>query len=249
MDLKRLSRVAHSTHTLYNPLGEEKLDRVLGLIPLASDSRVVDFGAGRCEALIRLVERYNCNALAVETDQTFIDLAHGEAAARIPGKALRIVRQEATSFLEANPACNFDLALCIGATHAFGTYRDTLEQLRDCVRPGGWLLVAECYWKQPPSPEYLSFLDCEESIYDSHEGNVRIAEQLRLVPLWASVASDDEWDEYEWRYRMNVEVFAQDNPDDPDHDAMLERIHSWNHAYLTWGRATLGFGLYLFRNA
>ena len=137
MDLKRLSHIAHSTHTLYNPLGEEKLDRVLGLVPLVSDSRVVDFGAGRCEALIRLVERYNCTALAVEIDQTFIDLAHREATARIPGKALRIVRQEATGFLDANPACNFDLALCIGATHAFGTYRDTLERLKACVRPGG----------------------------------------------------------------------------------------------------------------
>lgn len=248
MDLKRLSRIAHSTHTLYNPIGEEKLDRVLGLIPLVSDSRVVDFGAGRCEALIRLVERYNCNALAVEIDQMFIDLAHREATARIPGKALRIVRQEATGFLDANPACNFDLALCIGATHAFGTYRDTLERLKTCVRPGGWLLVAECYWKQPPAPEYLSFLACEESVYDTHEGNVRVGEQLGLVPLWASVAGGGEWDEYEWRYRMNVEVFARDHPDDPDHDAMLERIRSWSHAYLAWGRATLGFGLYLFRN-
>lgn len=248
MDYKRLSHIAHSTHVFYNPLGEQKLDRVLGLVPLTSDSRVVDFGAGRCEALIRLVERYDCSALAVETDQTFVDLAHTEACLRIQGKRLRIVCQEATRFLDANPACNFDLALCIGATHAFGTYRDTLKQLKTCVRPGGWLLVGECYWKQSPAPEYLSFLECEESIYDTHEGNVTTAEQLGLVPLCASVAGDDEWDEYEWRYRMNVEDFARGNPDDPDHDAMLERIRAWNHAYLTWGRTTLGFGLYLFRN-
>ncbi|MFZ2412944.1 MAG: hypothetical protein WAW16_01820 [Candidatus Cryosericum sp.] len=91
----------------------------------------------------------------------------------------------------------------------------------------------------------MSFLDCEESTYDSHEGNIRNTEQLGLMPLRAS---DDDWDEYEWHYRMNVENFAQDNPDDPDRDAMLERIRSWSHAYLAWGRATLGFGLYLFRN-
>lgn len=248
MDYKRLSHIAHSTHILYNPIGEQKLDHMLGLIPLKPDSRAVDFGAGRCEALIRLVERYNCNALAVEVDQAFVDLAHNEAATRIPGKSLRIVRQEAISFLDANPACNFDLAICIGATHAFGTYRDTLERLRACVRPGGWLLVGECYWRQVPPPEYLSFLECEGSAYGTHESNARAAEQLGLIPLWANVANDDDWDEYEWRYRMNVEVFARDNPDDPDHDAMLERIRGWNHAYLTWGRATLGFGLYLFRN-
>ncbi|HWQ21918.1 MAG TPA: SAM-dependent methyltransferase, partial [Clostridia bacterium] len=136
----------------------------------------------------------------------------------------------------------------IGSTHAFGTYADALERLEACVRPGGWLLVADCYWKQHPSPEYLSFMECEESVYGTHEGNIGIAEKLGLIPLWASVANDDEWDEYEWRYHMNVENFAHDNPDDPDHDAMLERIRSWSHAYLAWGRATLGFGLYLFRN-
>ncbi len=248
MDPKKLSHIAHSTHTLYNPLSLQKLDRALGLVPLTADSRVVDFGAGRCEVLIQLVERCGCSALAVENDQTFVDLAHHEAALRIPGKRLRIACQEAAKFLDANPACNFDLALCIGATHAFGTYRDTLERLRTCVRPEGWLLVAECYWRQPPAAEYLRFLECDGSVYATHEGNIRTAEELGLVPLWASVASDDDWDEYEWRYRMNVEEYAREHPDDPDHDAMLDRIRSWNRAYLTWGRSTLGFGLYLFRN-
>jgi len=249
MDYKKFSHIAHSTHTLYNPLSLQKLDHALALVPLTADSRVVDFGAGRCEVLIRLVERCDCSALAVENDQTFVDLARREAALRIPGKRLRIACQEAARFLDANPACNFDLALCIGATHAFGTYRDTLERLRTCVRPGGWLLVAECYWKQQPAAAYLRFLECEESVYATHEGNIQTAEELGLVPLWASVASDDEWDEYEWRYRMNVENYVVDHPDDPDRDALLDRIRSWNHTYLSLGRATLGFGLYLFRNA
>jgi SAM-dependent methyltransferase len=249
MDRQRFSRIAYSTHIFYNPLSEAKLDRVLDLVPLTADSRVVDFGTGRCEALIRLVERYSCSALAVETDEKFLETARNEAMIRIPGRVLRLVHQEATKFLDANPACNFDMALCIGASHAFGDYRHTLARLKACVRPGGWLLVGKGYWKQKPSPEYLLVLGGDESELTSHEGNIRTAEELGLVPLWASVASDDEWDEYEWRYRMNIEAFAHDNPDDPDREAMLEQIHAWNHAYLAWGRATFGFGLYLFRNA
>lgn len=248
MDHQRFSRIAHNTHLFYNPLSAQKLDRVLGLVPLTADSRVVDFGAGRCEALIRLVEVYSCSTLAVETDETFLEVARSQAMMRVPDKMPRLVHQEATRFLDANPTCNFDMALCMGATHAFGDYRHTLVRLKACIRPGGWILVGEGYWKQKPSPEYMMALGGDESELMTHEQNIRTAEELGLVPLWASVASEDEWDEYEWRYRMNVEDFTQNSPDDPDHDAMLERIRSWNHAYLTWGRATLGFGLYLFRS-
>ena len=249
MDRQRFSRIAHSTHLFYNPISGEKLDRVLGLVPLTADSRVVDFGAGRCEALIRMVERYGCSALAVETDEMFLEMARSQAMTRVPDKTVRLVRQEAAKFLDANPACNFDMALCIGATHTFGDYRHTLVRLKACVRPGGWIVVGEGYWKQKPSSEYIVVLGGDESELTSHEQNIQTAEELDLVPLWASVASDDEWDEYEWRYRMNIENFAHENPDDPDHGVMLERIRAWNHAYIAWGRATLGFGLYLFRNA
>ena len=55
MDRQRFSRIAHSTHIFYNPLSEAKLDRVLGLVPLTADSRVVDFGAGRCQTLSNAV--------------------------------------------------------------------------------------------------------------------------------------------------------------------------------------------------
>jgi len=51
MDRQRFSRIAYGTHIFYNPLSEAKLNRVLGLVPLTADSRVVGFGTGRCQTL------------------------------------------------------------------------------------------------------------------------------------------------------------------------------------------------------
>jgi len=104
-------------------------------------------------------------------------------------------------------------------------------------------------WKQPPSNEYLQALGgTEESKLKSHAGNVNVAEELGLVPLWSYVASEDDWDDYEWLYSSSIENHCHENPDDSDCNAMLERIRTWRRTYLQWGRGTLGFGLYLFRN-
>ncbi len=67
--------------------------------------------------------------------------------------------------------------------------------------------------------------------------------------LHASVASADDWDEYEWKYSASIERYAQERPDDPDVPAMLARIRRWGDGYLRWGRDTLGFGVYLFHRS
>lgn len=46
---------------------------------------------------------------------------------------------------------------------------------------------------------------------------------------------------------MKVRSEAETNPDDPTLAARLKRIILWRDGYLRWGRATMGFGLYLFR--
>jgi hypothetical protein len=67
-----------------------------------------------------------------------------------------------------------------------------------------------------------------------------------LIPMHASTASMDEWDDYEWKYCRAIERYAREQPEDPDIPAMLERSRRWRDAYLRWGRDSLGFAVYLF---
>jgi hypothetical protein len=199
------------------------------------------------ELLIRLIERYNISASAIELYDGSIAVARNRAQGRIPADSITFINQDAREVFGTSLEQVYELGICVGSTHALGGYQQTLEALTQCVKPGGYLLLGDGYWKQPPSKEYLQALGAVESDLTTHYANVKIGEELGLTPLWSTVASEDDWDEYEWLYSMSIENYCCQNPDDPDHGAMLQRIRSWRQTYLNWGRDTLGFGLYLFR--
>jgi len=155
------------------------------------------------------------------------------------------VRSTAAEFVEKEGGRTFDAALCIGSTHAFGDFVKTLEAAAKCIKSGGVLVVAEGYWKRPPSAGYLAALGGEESELTTHGGNIERAIACGLTPRWCCTVSDDEWDEYEWGYSRGIESWVREFPDDADAAAMIARSRSWREAYVKWGRDTLGFGVYV----
>jgi hypothetical protein len=140
----------------------------------------------------------------------------------------------------------FDLAVCTGAVPP-GGYRDLLGRLAAAVRPGGLVLVGEGFWQREPDPAWLAAFGAAREDYTDHAGNVAAAVGAGLVPLYAQVSSDADWDHYEWRYVLSVERYAAEHPDDPDVPAMLARVRAHRDLYLRGGRGTLGYALYLFR--
>ncbi|WP_223589261.1 SAM-dependent methyltransferase [Neobacillus bataviensis] len=249
MDRNKFSAIAHRDHAFYNPISEEKIMKMIDMASLKPQDKVIDIGAGRCELLIRLVENYQVSGTAVELYAGAIEEANRRAGTRIPEGSIEFIVDDAGAAVEKCEAGSYDLGICIGSTHALGGLESTLEAMKGIIRKNGFILIGEGYWKQTPSAEYLAALGgAEESELRSHAENVKAGEELGLIPLWSYVASEEDWDEYEWLYSMSVENYCLENPEDPDHDAMLERIRAWRHTYLTWGRDTLGFGLYLFRN-
>jgi len=141
----------------------------------------------------------------------------------------------------------FDAAICTGSTHAFGGYRQTLRALSHVVRRGGQILVGEGYWRKDPEAGYLQALGATRAEFHDHAGNVAVAVEEGLVPLYSTVSTGDEWDRYEGLYLRAVERYVASHPEDPDTPALRDHIRRWRDAYLKWGRDTLGFGMYLFR--
>jgi SAM-dependent methyltransferase len=126
---------------------------------------------------------------------------------------------------------SLDLAICLGATHAFGlggdAYRNAIRQMVPLLVPGGQLLVADGYLKQPAPPEYRELLG--DTIPDemTHAANVATGQELGLIPLAAWTSSDDEWDEFEWTYQRIIERAAAQRSDDHDAAAKLQRRRDW----------------------
>jgi ubiquinone/menaquinone biosynthesis C-methylase UbiE len=249
LDRNRFSSIAHRNHAFSNPINETKMMKMLQMVSLRPQDKVIDIGSGKCELPIRLIENYQVTATAIELYEGAIEEAKKKANHRIPEGSMKFIVDDANSAVERCEQEGYDFGICIGSTHALGGLDDTLKTLKKLVKKNGYILIGEGYWKQKPSAEYLEALGgADESELKTHAQNVMVAEELGLIPLWSYVASEDDWDEYEWLYSMSIENYCHEHPDDPDYDAMLERIRTWRKTYLKWGRDTLGFGLYLFRN-
>lgn len=247
MDPLKKTTVAHAPHTFLGPLGEAGASDLLERLPLRPDDWVLDAGCGKAELLVRLLARTGASGLGVDLNPTFVAHARRRAVERGVGDRLRIFEGAMADCPVA--AGSFAGALCIGAVHAFGSYADALVRLRGIVRPGGWILVGQGYWKRPPEADYLALLGATPDEMTDHAGTAALGESAGLALLWSGVSGLADWDHYETLYRRGIESFVAAHPADPDGPELLAQIRRWHDGYLRWGRETLGFGFYLFERA
>ena len=244
MSPHKFSAIAHRDHAYCNPIAAAKIERMLELVWLVGDASVLDLGCGRGELSLKLVERFQARVTAVDISSPMLDAVRQRAQACGALERLRLLEIDIADF-KPDPEC-FDLTAMLGGGGIGGGIAGICTALAGWTRRGGYVLIGEGYWVQPPAPEYLAHLEATDDEFRDHRGNVKAGVDAGLIPLHAFVASPDEWDEYEWKYSRSIERYALEQPGDPDVPAMLERIRRWRDGYLRWGRDTLGFGVYLF---
>jgi ubiquinone/menaquinone biosynthesis C-methylase UbiE len=246
MDLLKLSAIAHSSHHFSSPVSVETLDRVLAVSGLVHGSRVIDVGCGPAAMAAHLAERYGVRVEAVDRSAVMLDLAKG----RMRGAAKDRVsfhQAESMDYLATVEPC--DLLMAVGCGVLVPGAADNAAQLKalaGAVKPGGRLLWGETFWRKPPSDMLRTATGPVAALYASHAEYVAAGEAAGLTPLYAAVSSDQEWDEYAWRYSTAIEGYAAVHPDAPEAPAMRARIAGWRQLYLAEGRETMGFGMYLF---
>ena len=244
MNPHKFSAIAHRDHDYCNPIAAAKIERLLDLLPLGAHASVLDLGCGRGELSLRVIERFGCTVTAIDRSSPMLDAARARAQQCGVLDRLRLVEADVTEFKAESES--FDLTVMLGGGGIAGGINGICTTLAGWTRRGGHVLIAEGYWAKAPAAGYLAHLDASEDEFADHRGNVQAGIDAGLIPLHASVASIDEWDEYEWKYSRSIERYAIEQPGDPDASAMLERIRRWRDAYLRWGRDTLGFGMYVF---
>lgn len=245
MNKHKFSAIAHRNHDYCNPISVAKIERIFDLLSLQSDATVLDLGCGRGELSLRMIERFHVRVTAVDNSPEMLAAARERAQSRVGLKRLHLVKIDIEEY-RPEPAV-FDFTAMLGGGGIAGGFPGICARLAQLTRPGGYILIGDGFWANPPTTEYLAHLDAAEQEFLDHRGNVQAGIDAGLIPLHASVASPDEWDEYEWKYSRSVERYALEQPHDPDVPAMLERIQRWRDGYLRWGRQTLGFGVYLFQ--
>ena len=245
METWKFYDLTHHDHVLCNPLSEPKLDEMIRLLDLPRGARVLDIACGKGELLVRLAERHATRGVGVDLSPYCIAEIRALAAARVPGIELELLTMDGADYRGAPGS--FDLACCVGASWTFGGHEATLRALAAFVRPGGQVLVGEPFWRSDPEPAYLEWSRMRREDFATHAGNVQAGVTVGLVPLYALAGSEDDFDRYESLQWRAADRYAGEHPDDPDLPDLLERVARGRHEYLTWGRATLGWSLYLFR--
>ena len=246
MDTWKFYDITHREHVVCNPTSVEKLTRLVELLRLPPDARVVDIASGKGEFLIRLAEAYGARGVGIDISPYFIAEAEERLEARAPGADVTFIEMAGADFKGDKPH-SFSLASCIGASWIFGGHAGTLEALIGLVEPGGWVIAGEPYWLQEPSDEYLEASGDTKEGFGTHAANVEEGERRGLTLVHALVSDKDEWDRYEGLQWYATDEYTRTQPADPDLQEVVERVAKDKAVYLRWGRDTLGWAIYVFR--
>jgi SAM-dependent methyltransferase len=218
------------------PLSDARATALIeSLQPLAS-KQVVDLGCGWAELLLRIVAAEpTVRGLGIDSDADAIARARQNAQAR-GLDSVRLDLADTTSWHE-----QADVLVSIGASHAWGGTRKTLEAAHSRVVPGGLLLLGDGIWERPPTTEALSGLDATSDEFESLGGLVDLAIECGFRPLSVSVANSDEWDSFESRFCAGRERWLLEHPDAPDAAEVRAAVDHHRNGWLHGYRGVFGF--------
>lgn len=230
-----------------NPLDADQLDRALSRMEPLAEPRWLDVGCGRGELLAMALERFGGTALGVDRDVAAIEAARRRLA--FAGDRVRLIAEPADT-VPWRPG-SFDRAFCIGSTHAYGGpgegFAATLDALGEVVADGGYVLVGEGFWRQPPPRGYLDATGIGEGDFTTHEENAAEGTRRGWTLVSAETSSVRSWDRFEQGFWDAAEARLAADPSGPEAIENADHWRNWRAAYERWGRDTLGFGLYLWR--
>jgi SAM-dependent methyltransferase len=247
LDPHKAVLIAYAEMNFCNPLSAGLLDRVLSEARLKPGGSALDLGCGNAAMAIHLAETYGLQVEAIERSPAVSAIA----AARVEGRgapgAVHLHTTTSREFLSSDR--QFDLLLCIGASGVVEGPPEpaaVIAAVRPHIRSGGFLLWADPFWKREPDPMFVAMLG-GLAAYKTHAENIAAGEAAGLVPYYAAVSPDQEWDDYTWRMTAAIHHWLADHPDDPEAESVRQRAAFLRAAYIAQGRDTLGFGVYLFR--
>ena len=245
LDTWKFFDVTHKYHEILNPMSATKIDELIELFDLDPKAEVLDIACGKGEILTRIAERYTISGIGVDISPFFVTDAKQKLKERVPNSHIEILNMDGADY---KPNQLFDLSMCIGASWVYKGHKETLRTLKYWTKPGGLILVGEPFWLKEPEDAYLTAAGETIDDFGTHYENVLAGTEEDLFLLYTLVSSQDDWDRYTALRWYSTVRFAEENKDDPDVTEIVRRINHEKATYLQWGRDTVGWAIYLFKN-
>jgi SAM-dependent methyltransferase len=238
--IPRYYAVAEAAHELQNPTSEEKLVLLGRRLGLGPESRVLDVASGRGGPALVLAREFGCAIEGIEIEPAFRDVAIARAADAGLSERLSFRLDDASK--ADLPVETYDTALCLGASFVYGDLAETVARLASTVKPGGFVVVGEPYWRRLPLPDDY---EDRELLLTTFEGTVAVFETERVPVVSVIASSKDDWDAYETLHWLSVEVWLAANLDDPEAPEIRARSERHKRTYLRYGRDYLGWAIFV----
>jgi SAM-dependent methyltransferase len=240
----RYHEISESSHRILNPLSFDKVLLLGDICRIAKGTRLLDLACGKGEMLCIFARDLGASGVGIDI--------HAPHLADARARATELGVERAVTFIEGDAGDppelggGFDIVSCIGATWIGGGLSGTLELMRQRVVPGGWLLVGEVYWAEPPPPHVKQKYATGQGFADLAGTLDRFeAADLELVEM--VLASPEDWDRYAASQWLNVSDWLAANPDDAEAPEILEERNSSRRGYLADERSCLGWGVFVLR--
>jgi SAM-dependent methyltransferase len=236
--------VVEARHELQNPTSPQKIRELGERLGLDSNSHVLDIASGNGGPALILAETFGCRLTCVERAPEFVATARERTAAAGLEDRIEIVEADAATY----ELGRYDVALCIGATFAYGGLVPTVERLRPAAPV---LAVGEPYWRVWPLPAAAEASGEERTDEGEWLPLLLTVERfestgVRVVSLIAS--TEEEWDRYESLHWLTLDEWLAANPEHPQADEFRARGAAHRARYLAWERAVMGWAIFICRS-
>src|SRR5689334_22035521 len=185
--------VVESGHDLQNPTSREKILLLGERLGLGPSSEVLDLASGRGGPALVLAGAFGCRITCVERADEFHDAARVRVREAGLEALIESVHMDAAGY-PLGPD-RFDVVMCLGASFIWDGLARTLEALAPAVRPAGFLVIGEPYWRRWPLPSGYEPDPGED--FDTLPGIVDRIEASGFAPAFLIDSSLDDWDRYE----------------------------------------------------
>lgn len=125
-----------------NPWGNE-LPSIFRMLNLTPQKTVLDIPCGQGGVSVYLAKEYGVSVDGYDLLQGFIDSANEYAAEHHVQSRCRFFADDIRTAIEAGR--EYDLVLWSAAPHLWENFKQTVEQLRKCIKPGGYIVIADAY--------------------------------------------------------------------------------------------------------